>query len=42
MGLIDGFDCLSSAINKYLQHQEKNSREHRELNLGLLGEKQVG
>ena len=32
---------LSSAIKNSKQHQGKNSREHRESNLGLLGEKQV-
>ena len=32
---------LSSSINKSQQHQEKNCWECRELNPGLLGEKQV-
>ena len=32
---------LSSAIIKSQQHQEKISKECRESNLGLLGEKQV-
>ena len=32
---------LSSAINKYQEHQEKYSLECQESNLGLLGEKQV-
>ena len=32
---------LSSAINKSLQHQEENSWERQESNLGLLGEKKV-
>ena len=32
---------LSSALGKSQQHQEKNSWECRESNLGLLGEKQV-
>ena len=32
---------LSSAANKYHQHQEKSSWERQELNLGLLGVKQV-
>ena len=32
---------LSSAVNKAQQHQEKNYRERRESNPGLLGEKQV-
>ena len=45
MGLIDINKplsaVLSSAIDKNQQHQEKNSWEHRELNQGLLGEKQV-
>ena len=45
MGLIDIFKPLStvlnSAVNKSQQHQEKNSWEHQESNLGLLGEKQV-
>ena len=31
---------LRSAINKSLQHDEKNSCERRESNLGLLGKKQ--
>ena len=31
---------LSSAVNKSQQHQDKNSLERRELNLGPLGEKQ--
>ena len=31
---------LSSAVNKSEQHQEKNSWERRESNLGPLGEKQ--
>ena len=30
---------LSSAINKYQHHQEKNSLERRKWNLGPLGEK---
>ena len=34
-------NVLSSAINKSHEHQEKNTLECRELNLGLLGEKQV-
>ena len=33
--------ALSSTINKAQQHQEKNYLEHRKLNSGLLGEKQV-
>ena len=45
MGLIDIIKppstVLSSAINKSKQHLEKNYRECRESNLGLLGEKQV-
>ena len=45
MGLIDiimpRFTPLSSAINKFQQHQEKHSWERSESNLGLLGEKQV-
>ena len=45
MGLIDIIKplstLLSSAVNKSQQHQEKNSREHRESNPRLLGEKQV-
>ena len=32
---------LSSATNKFLQYQEKNSWERWESNPGLLGEKQV-
>ena len=44
MGLIDIIKPLStvlnSAVNKSQQHQEKNSWEHQELNLGLLGAKQ--
>ena len=45
MGFIGIFKPLStvlrSVINKSRQHQGKNSCECRELNLGLLGEKQV-
>ena len=45
MGLIDiivpQLTPLSSAINKFQQHQEKHSWERSESNLGLLGEKQV-
>ena len=33
--------ALSSAVNKSQQHQEKNSREHKEFNPGLLVKKQV-
>ena len=44
MGLIDIIKplsiVLSSAVEKFLQHTEKNSWECQELNLGLLGEKQ--
>ena len=32
---------LSSVVNKSQQHKDKNSEECLELNLGLLGEKQV-
>ena len=34
------FTALGIVVNKSQQHQEKISWEHRELNLGLLGEKQ--
>ena len=44
MGSIDIIEALStllsSAANKSLQHQEKNSWDCQELNLGPLGEKQ--
>ena len=45
MGLIDVFKSLStdlsSAVNKSQQHQEENSWERRESNLGLLGGEQT-
>ena len=45
MGLIDIVEPLSpvprSVFNKSQQHEEKHPWECQELNLGLLGEKQV-